>query len=220
MKIKICGQTRLEDIRYSFERGADLCGVVIDVPSSPRSVSIGNAEPLFKEFPGKIVALTADADASFLKEIALKLKPAAIQLTAGEKPEEVKKLSSMLDIPIWKSLHLPQKAEDRTRQADETLEQIDLYTGAGCSAFVLDTRVPDIYGGSGVKSDWDLAGEILSRTGTDTFLAGGIDPQNVIEAAGLNPYGIDLASGVEISPGEKSREKIDSLFKALGSSVR
>lgn len=217
MKVKICGQTRAEDIRRSLDGGADLCGVVIEVPSSPRSLGIKEAKPLFDEFPSKVAALTANASDNLLARIVKELRPSAVQLTADETPEDVKRLSALLDVRLWKSLHLPRsdKQSKADYSAEEFLLEMEKYAEAGVVTFILDTRVPDMYGGSGLKSDWELAGKIISDAKVDTFLAGGITPGNVLEAAALAPYGIDLASGVEVSPGIKSADKIKALFDTL-----
>lgn len=214
MKVKVCGQTRAEDCRFSFESGAALCGVVVEVPSSPRSMSIDSAKPLFDEFGGKLVALTANASHELYEAVASQLKPFAVQLTADETEEQVKKTVGEFGLKIFKSLHLPPEGSGAER-ADGFLQQMERYAQAGVSVFILDTRVPDVYGGSGVKSDWELARKIIEASGAETFLAGGISPDNVLEAAALGPAGIDLASGVEEAPGHKSRQKITALFAAL-----
>ncbi|GMT42478.1 MAG: N-(5'-phosphoribosyl)anthranilate isomerase [bacterium] len=215
MKVKLCGQTRADDIRFSLDSGADLCGVVVEVPSSPRSLNFNSAKPLFAEFHEKLAALTADAPLEFLQKILAELKPSAIQLTADETPETIRQIRESTDAAIMKSLHLPIDGEGSTKNAETFLTMMEKYTEAGVSAFVLDTRVPKMYGGSGVKSDWNLVSRILEKTKAETFLAGGINPQNVLEAAALNPHGIDLASGIEENPGIKSRDKIRALFTAL-----
>ena len=213
MKVKLCGQTRAKDIRFSFESGADLCGVVLDVVSSPRSMSIVSAKPLFDEFGEKLFALTANAEPDFYKTIGDTLKPAAIQLTASETVTAVKQILETTGLKIFKSLHLPQKASEASAETFVTL--MERYVEAGVSGFVLDSRVPNMYGGSGVKSDWSLARTVIEAASVEVFLAGGISPTNVLEAASLNPDGIDLASGVEETPGIKSEKKIQALFKAL-----
>ena len=219
MKVKLCGQTRAQDIRFSFDSGADLCGVVIEVASSPRSMTLDSAKPLFDEFGDKLFALTANAEPDFYKTIAAALKPAAIQLTAGETVETVKHVIETTGLKVFKSIHLPQKGsaaiDGSEGRAEDFIKMMEQYVEAGVSGFVLDTRVPNMYGGSGVKSDWSLARTIIEAATAEVFLAGGISPENVLEATSLNPDGIDLASGVEEAPGVKSKEKIEALFKAL-----
>jgi phosphoribosylanthranilate isomerase len=186
-------------------------------------MTVQNALPLFERFRDRLVALTADADDRLLSEIAEKLKPAAIQLTANESPEMVAKIKSRLGVSILKSLHLPvegsrnegEEIENPEGFANEILKSMDRYTSAGADGFVLDTSVPKVFGGSGKKSDWKIAKKIIDGADYKIFLAGGINPENAEDAARLNPYAIDLASGVEVSPGVKSKEKIDLLFTAL-----
>lgn len=215
-KIKLCGQTRLEDVRFSLENGADYCGVVINVPSSPRTMTVAEALPLFKEFGGKLFALTANADERAYSEIAEKLKPAFFQLTGDETPESVKSLIRALGIPVFKSVHLPAYDESNSVvDPNGFLKTIGAYEAAGCSGFVLDVKSHGMYGGTGLRSDWTLAREIINRSKTKIFLAGGLNPENISMAAELGSYGLDLASGVETSPGVKSSEKIISLFLAL-----
>ncbi|MFQ5433088.1 MAG: hypothetical protein ACE5EN_11365 [Nitrospinota bacterium] len=213
MKVKLCGQTRAKDIRFSFESGADLCGVVLEVESSPRSMTIDSAKPLFDEFGEKLFALTANAEMNLYKNIAVTLKPAAIQLTADETVDTVKRIIETTGLSVFKSLHLPQEGGAGSAEDFEIL--MERYVEAGVTGFVLDTRVPNMYGGSGVKSDWTLARSVIESASAEVFLAGGINPDNVLEAASLHPDGIDLASGVEEAPGIKSQEKIKALFKAL-----
>jgi len=213
MKVKLCGQTRAQDIRFSFDSGADLCGVVIEVASSPRSLTIDSAKPLFDELGEKLFALTANAEPDFYSTVAVTLNPAAIQLTADETVETVKRVIAKTGLRVYKSIHLPQKGG--AGSVEDFASMMERYVEAGVSGFVLDTRVPNMYGGSGVKSDWSLARSVIESATVEVFLAGGISPDNVLEAAALNPDGIDLASGVEEAPGVKSKEKIKALFKAL-----
>ena len=213
--VKLCGQTLAADIEYSFKRGADFCGVVVEVASSPRTQTIENAKPLFAVNAQKTFALTADAPMSVLGEIARTLTPGFFQLTANEDAAAVAELRKRFGIPVFKSIHLPMAAEPgKTAAAFHAL--IDVYLAAGADGFVLDTKVPKMFGGSGKKSDWKLAETVIrAYPGVKILLAGGIDPLNAAEAAALGPWGIDLASGVEVKPGIKSRDKIDALFSAL-----
>ncbi|MBI5177973.1 MAG: phosphoribosylanthranilate isomerase [Nitrospinae bacterium] len=217
-KVKLCGQTRREDIAFSFASGADFCGVVIEVPSSPRSRTVEQAAELFAGNNERIFALTADAPMALYAAIAKTLKPGYFQLTANEPPEDVKKIRAAFGIPVFKSLHLPREGI-AGETAETFVETMLAYLSAGCEGFVLDTLVPGMYGGSGKKSDWELARKIVSAANAKTLLAGGISPENAAQAAAVGAYGIDLASGVETAPGVKSREKIAALFAALGRST-
>lgn len=213
--VKLCGQTRAADIEYSFKRGADFCGVVVEVASSPRTQTIENAKPLFAVDAKNTFALTAGAPMELYSEIARALMPGFFQLTANENPATVTEVRKRFGIPVFKSIHLPITAEPG-KTADVFLALVNGYLAAGADGFVLDTKVPKIFGGSGKKSDWNIAEAIIRENpGVKILLAGGIGPHNAAEAAALAPWGIDLASGVEIKPGVKSKEKIDALFLAL-----
>lgn len=213
--VKLCGQTRAADIEYSFSRGADFCGVVVEVASSPRTQTIENAKPLFAINAKKTFALTADAPMELYGKIARTLMPGFFQLTANEAPAAVEEVRKRFGIPVFKSIHLPMVAEPG-KTAAVYQELIDKYLAAGADGLVLDTKVPKMFGGSGKKSDWSIAEAIIRENpGVKILLAGGIGPHNAAEAAALAPWGIDLASGVEVTPGVKSKEKIDALFSAL-----
>ena len=164
----------------------------------------------------KTFALTADAPMALYREIAKTLMPGYFQFTANEEPATVQEVRKRFGIPVFKSVHLPMAAEPgKTAGVFQAL--IDTYLDAGADGFVLDTKTPRMFGGSGKKSDWNLAEAIIrGNPGVKILLAGGIDPQNAAEAAALAPWGIDLASGVETAPGIKSKEKIDALFVAIG----
>ncbi len=213
--VKLCGQTRAADIEYSFTRGADFCGVVVEVASSPRTQTISNAKPLFAVNANRTFALTADAAMELYGKIARTLMPGFFQLTANEDPATAGEVRKRFGIPVFKSIHLPMTAEPG-KSTDDFQPLIKEYLAVGVDGFVLDTKVPKMFGGSGKKSDWNLAEAIIRKNpGVKILLAGGIGPDNAAEAAALTPWGIDLASGVETAPGIKSREKIDALFSAL-----
>ena len=78
-------------------------------------------------------------------------------------------------------------------------------------AILLDAFDSDKYGGTGLRFDWNIIGHIDKRI----FLAGGIDPDNVVEALQLGVYGIDICSGVEAEPGKKDHKKMKQLFENI-----
>ena len=98
------------------------------------------------------------------------------------------------------------------------IEKIKSYALAGAHYIVLDTSDParKIYGGTGKRSDWGAAAEVVASSALPVLLAGGITPENVAEAIGrVRPHGIDLASGVEEKVGIKDPAKIKLLFERL-----
>ncbi len=215
VKVKICGQTSVEDCEMSVKHGADFLGVVLDVDWSPRSLSVWDAVPIFSVFGSKTFLLTFNREVDgVLLEAVASLKPCALQLTGQEPVETVAKLAEKTGLLIFKSIHLRPEGEGN---ADDVVERavalMRSYTDAGAGGFVLDTASKGMYGGTGVKSDWGLAARVVAESAVPVFIAGGINPENVAMAAAIpGIYGVDLASGVEFSKGKKSEEKLAALF--------
>jgi len=98
-------------------------------------------------------------------------------------------------LEIWKALN-PDEF-----QALETRFEFDRY--------LLDSYDPETIGGTGQTCDWNQAREMVQTLGNPVLLAGGLDPDNVAEAIRLvQPWGVDVSSGVEIEPGRKDIEKV------------
>ncbi|MDH5637135.1 MAG: phosphoribosylanthranilate isomerase [Nitrospinota bacterium] len=217
MKVKICGQTSLADADLSVRMGADYIGVVFEVESSPRSLDMEKARPIFEKHRDRTFLLTCDASLEKIGNAAMELDPYAIQLTGQETPEDVANLKDEAGGVVFKSIHLPPAGEEGAESPEQILERMKLYVEAGVDGFVLDTSTGGLSGGTGTKSDWAVAARITAASPAQIFIAGGINAENAAEAAAMpNIYGIDLASGAESETGVKSEEKLAALFAALG----
>lgn len=216
MKVKICGQTSLSDCDMSVRLGADFLGVVLDVEWSARSLTVEQAKPIFERHSGRTFLLVFNREAGEgLVEAVETLEPFALQLTGQETPETAASIKSATGRPVYKSIHLKPSGEGED-DAAAVLETMKRYAGAGVDGFILDTAAGGMYGGTGRKSDWSVAAKITERATLPVFLAGGINPENAVEAARVpGIYGIDMASGVEKSKGVKSEEKVHALFENL-----
>lgn len=207
VKVKICGLTRSEDVRIACSAGADFCGVVVEVPGSKRSRTKEQARSLFEKAEAATVAVTRSKSLSELIELVRFLSPSVLQLHGDEKPELVSDLKRKVSCQVWKALPLPPTGQKTFVQV--LLKQVQDFIKAGCDAFVLDTATVRGFGGTGVLVSWELAAELVRFSNTPCFLAGGLTPENVSEAiAVVKPYGVDVSSGVEISPGIKDPEKV------------
>jgi phosphoribosylanthranilate isomerase len=220
MKVKICGQTSLTDCEMAMKHGADFVGVVINVDWSPRSLNIRAAQPIFDKHKDHAFLLTYNMDPEpDLKEAVMALKPYALQLTGQESPSHVKRIKDLMNIPVFKSIHLKADGESND-DAESILTRMEEYKQAGADGYVLDTAAKGMFGGTGVRSDWSLASKIASQSPLPLFLAGGINPSNVGEAVCVpDIYGVDLASGVEYEKGKKSEDKIAALFASIASAT-
>jgi len=101
----------------------------------------------------------------------------------------------------------------RVRDA-QSLKELPLYA---TEAWLLDAYSPEARGGTGEKFNWDLAVE-AQKFGRPIFLAGGLTPENVADAVRrVQPFGVDVASGVESAPGKKDRARMKAFIKAVRS---
>lgn len=208
VKVKICGLTRCEDVQVACEAGADFCGVVVEVQNSPRSLTRRQAKVLIDKISVQPVVVTRSKSLDELVELVNSLAPFALQLHGDEIPDLVAELRNKVTCQIWKAIPLPPKSE-RTALSQHLLERSQNFVKAGCNALVLDTATSQGFGGTGIIGSWELAAELVRRLCVPCFLAGGLTADNVLEAIAIvNPFGVDVSSGVESSPGIKDPEKI------------
>ena len=201
--VKICGITRERDFQSVVDNGASAVGF-IGFSKSPRYVSPQRVAELLKNIDsGDMQKVVVVVNAS-LDEINAYLAAGVdtVQLHGNEDAE----FTAQIDAKVWKALRL--KSED----------EIEQFADFPCELFVIDSFVKDsaIPGGTGHIANWELAREFVNKAQSPVLLAGGIRRENALEALEeVQPYGLDLSSGVEESPGIKIPQKIDELFEAL-----
>jgi phosphoribosylanthranilate isomerase len=201
MLVKICGTTSLRDAELSRNAGADFLGVIVSHPPSPRIIDLESARAIAEAVSTPIVAVTVNLSLSQLLQINEALAPRALQLHGDEAPELVAQLSAS-GIKVWATVG----GED-ARERGSTL------LAAGVEAILVDARSvaasgEKIYGGTGKRSDWDLARE-FAQSGARVILSGGLSPDNVAEAIQVvHPWMVDCVSGVEEKPGVKDADKV------------
>ena len=199
VKIKICGLTNSEDALAAVDMGADLLGFNFYHKSS-RYITPGKALEIINKLPTFVdtVGVFVNSSAEKIREITEQGFLNWAQLHGDETPEFCESLD-WLGAKTIKAI--------RVRGHDD-IEKVNQY---GTDAVLLDTYRPKQYGGTGEKFDWSIIGHINRRI----FLAGGINPDNVAEAAELGVYGVDVCSGVEASPGKKDHRKMKQLFENI-----
>lgn len=220
-KAKICGTTRLEDALLSADAGADFFGVVVEVDFSPRSLTIEQAAPLFTDPPIPGVALVFGMAPERIETVIRRLRPFAVQFLDPAPLPVIRRLKSTYpSLEVWQSVHLPQAGEGV--DVGRFRGSVDGCLEAGIDALLFDT-VAVIggrakFGGTGRTSDWSLVRRLMDGAGprVPIWLAGGIHPGNAADALdAVNPYGIDLCSGVEARPGIKDPAKVRALMTAI-----
>lgn len=200
IRIKLCGLTRLEDVHHAVALGVDAVGFIFE-PSSPRSVSSDQVKELTFDLPPfvKSVGVFVDESADVINHIARSCKLDLIQLHGHETPEYCKQIER----PILKAIKI---------QDIDDINAIPKYQGM-VSGVLLDTKSSTQHGGTGKTFDWGIA---LHAKDFDIpiILAGGINAGNVQKAVKLvNPYAIDISSGIELSPGIKDYNKMKEVVE-------
>lgn len=203
--IKICANTSETDLRLAADAGADFAGMIVNFPPSPRHVPLDKALQMKSPLP--LVAVTVNLSLEDLLEINTQLKPHALQLHGDESAETIRELVKQ-NIRVWKAV----SGKDAWERAQATI-------AAGAEAILVDSRAQShqqtIYGGTGLRSDWELAKELIAQ-GYKVILAGGLNPANALQASQeVQPWMLDVVSGVEQRPGVKDAEKVKAFVQSV-----
>jgi phosphoribosylanthranilate isomerase len=200
--VKICGVTRVEDARLAWAAGADALGLNF-YPRSPRYVTAETAAALARTRPalGSVVGVFVNESPDVIRSRVRECGLTSVQLHGDEPPEAC----TGYGVPVIKALRV---------RGPEDVERARTYVGAGdVAALLLDGAAPG-YGGGGVGFDWSLVAR-LADAGVPVLVAGGLTPANVQEAVrATRPYGVDVASGVEVSPGIKDADAVRAFVRA------
>jgi phosphoribosylanthranilate isomerase len=194
--VKICGVRSVADARAAVDAGADLLGLNF-VPESPRHLDPDAARALARELPGvPLVGVFADAERALVEQIAEHVGLAMLQLHGDETPEYCRGLRR----DAIKAL--------RARPGDDLAARAAAYD----TRFVLvDAWAPGARGGTGMPLDLEATRGIPAAR---LFVAGGLRPDTVADVVGrTRPHGVDVASGVERSPGVKDHGKIQEFIR-------
>ena len=215
--IKVCGLTRIADLKLCLRLGADYVGAIVEIERSPRSLSRQEASQLLRCARGQGVIVTKSADDSSLAEFARDCDLAAIQLHGAQGPAFVETLAVALpkSVEVWLVLGMPADAREAEASVADLIARTEQFAAAGAAKVVLDSKVKGLSGGTGVPMNWELAAHVISACPVSVLLAGGIAPGNAVEALRASgAAGLDVSSGVEASPGVKSPAKLRELLAA------
>jgi phosphoribosylanthranilate isomerase len=206
LKVKICGLTNIGDAILAKSLGADLLGFLF-AEESPRFVGKENATRIIHQLPIDVdkVGLFKDHDIKHVAECIYDCGLTAVQLHGVESPEYCGSLKSIIsDMGRTVKLLKTFKVKDRImgRNPNEYPQ---------CDYYLFDTYHPTMMGGTGMSFDWKALKGFKSDK--PFFIAGGLTPENVEAAINeMDPYGVDVASGVEVSPGKKDPSKIEEFI--------
>jgi phosphoribosylanthranilate isomerase len=190
--LKICGLTTEDDAAHAAAAGATALGVIF-APRSPRCVTADRARDIVRAVPGDLPVVGVFVDAT-IEEVVATVAHTGIRIVQlhGDEPE---RYASALKMPLLRAAGVDVPVES---WPGATL-LLDAVSGAG-------------RGGTGTRIDWGRAAAIARQR--KVVLAGGLTPGNVAEAiAVVQPYGVDVSSGVEDAPGRKNRDKVSRFLE-------
>ena len=221
MWIKICANTNLEDAQLAANLGADAVGFVF--APSPRQVTAAQVAQITPHLPTHVerIGVFPALEAEEIARIARQAGLTAVQLHGGVSHTLVQQLHELFQvgikqdrIAIIQTLHWQIDAD--TTSAATLAEHLKTSAANGLVDRVLiDSKVGTSTGGTGIAFDWTAARATLAEVGPGLklIIAGGLRPDNVADAIHkLAPWGVDVASGVEQSPGHKSPEKLTAFI--------
>jgi phosphoribosylanthranilate isomerase len=196
MLVKICGITRLADAVAAVECGAGALGFVF-WPGSPRCIDPYRARAIAATLPPLVttVGVFVNQAEEYVASVASLVRLGAVQLHG----DETVGYAAGLATPVIKAVTV----------ADPQCSVWPAHT-----KLLLDVHDEEKRGGTGRTVDWTAAASVAAKR--KILLAGGLTPENVADAvARVRPFGIDVSSGVERSPGVKDHQRLRALFEAL-----
>ena len=196
-KVKICGITNHRDADSAVTLGADALGFIF--AKSPRQVSVKAAREISRSVGPWVatVGVFVNESAENILRIASECHLSAIQLHGDETPGFLAKLSGCKLIKAFRVAEPKDLKDIKNYKAD---------------AYLFDTKVSGVYGGSGKSFDWKILR--LKQALQPYILSGGLNPKNVRSAVRmLKPYGVDVSSGVEKSPGKKDLKLVKEFIR-------
>jgi phosphoribosylanthranilate isomerase len=202
-RVKICGITRLEDARLAIELGADALGFNF-YEKSPRCLAPAEGWRILRKLPALVstVGVFVNWDSVSVIALAKSLRLNAVQLHGDESAATTTECAR--HFPVIKAFRTESKFQFAQFQAHNA-----------AASFLLDAATSETksknYGGTGRLADWKIAKRAATKF--PILLAGGLTPENIAEAIlTVRSYAVDVAGGVESSPGKKDPAKLRAFF--------
>lgn len=206
MRVKICGITNVSQALAIANLGVDSLGFIC-VASSPRYVSIAQIKQIVKAINTKIntIGVFVNSDTKEIQKVVLETGLTGVQLHGEETPQFCQNLRKLLaKVEIIKAIRV---------KNEQSLSDLEIYFDC-VDTLLLDAYDTKMHGGTGKTVNWDILENF--KPPIPWLLAGGLTPENINHAIEqVNPNGIDLSSGVEMSPGNKDLTKVTQLFSNL-----
>ncbi|ELY95747.1 phosphoribosylanthranilate isomerase [Natrialba hulunbeirensis JCM 10989] len=205
-RVKICGLTNEDDLQTAVDAGASAVGVICDVPvDSPREVSVQQARDLLASVPPFVtsVLVTMPETPAAAAELAASVEPDALQIHGGLEAAALESVRAQIDAEL---IYAVDSQAVSAGNAAAVTEAVD--------ALLVDSTDEDGGGGTGETHDWERTRDLVAALETPVILAGGLTPENVAEAVQtVEPFAVDVASGVEATGGVKDTDAVRSFVE-------
>jgi phosphoribosylanthranilate isomerase len=211
MFVKICGITSVADALMAARAGANAIGLNFYRPS-PRFVEIALAREIVQSLPPYVdpVGVFVDSNASEIRRLAQELGLRTLQVHGDITPQLVNELREFSVVPAFAL------AEDKSVEVVLGFVRTCERLGRTPNAVLADAHRTGMYGGTGQVAPWRVARLLVERCPVPVALAGGLTPKNVTEAVRqVRPWGVDVATGVEVAPGRKEAFKVAKFIEAV-----
>ena len=208
MKVKVCGITSYEDARMALDLGTDALGFNF-FRKSPRYIPPAHARDIIRRLP--VFAVTVglfvnEPESAKVIESSAIAGVGIIQLHGDETPEYCRELGRVR-LPLIKAIRIGSDEIPASLNKFDKFDKLDEFHECGVRACLFDARDDALFGGTGKSFDWNLVKDIGHRH--QIILAGGLRPDNVGRAIRtVQPYALDVCSGVESAPGKKDVGKL------------
>lgn len=211
-QVKICGLTRLEDAMVAAEAGADFLGFIF-YPPSKRGTTIADVAEIVPHLRRlqncpKLIGVFVNEPPQTVLDTLNECDLDLAQLHGHEVPSQINDPNSNLHGRAYKALR-PQTMVEAEADAEWYIaEAPGLFP-----SILIDAYHPELYGGTGELSDWEI-GKAINTMTDGLMLAGGLTAENVVQAiTEVRPYGVDVASGVEAAPGIKDHALVRAFIQ-------
>lgn len=204
VRVKVCGITRTGDAAAAARLGVDAVGLVF-YPKSPRHVSVEQAREIVAGLPAfvTVTALFLDPGSEAVQQVLDKVRVELLQFHGVEPAEFCRSFGRpyIKAVPMGSQADLAEYAQRHAQAA----------------ALLLDSHAAGQKGGTGVSFDWSTVPNV---PGPPLILAGGLKPDNVATAIRIvQPYGVDVSSGVESAPGIKDPDKMAAFVREVNNAA-
>lgn len=219
-RVKVCGLMNEIDMDHCVHAGVHMLGFVVEFPVTvPWNLTVERAKELIHAVPPFVsTCIVTGGSVEKVVHLAEKTRPHVVQLHYEETLDDVTTIARQLQaigIKTVKALRVDSRGKCKF-EIDDPIEASQALSKSGISAILVDSYTESMPGGTGVMVDVTTFEKIQQASTLPVILAGGLNPENVQSFVhDVNPFAVDVLTGVEVRPGEKDASKIIKFMKRV-----